>query len=63
MKRRYYCIACRCDDVERCSDGADREATFSCFKCQYVFYFMRDAMPRPRELALFELYDDVGDGR
>ena len=58
MKRRYYCMACRCDDLELVVAASDDvEATFSCFICQGVFYFMRDAMPRARELALFELYE------
>lgn len=58
MKRRYYCMACRCDELELALDaGRDREPLFVCFKCQQLFYFMRDATPRPRELALSELYE------
>jgi hypothetical protein len=49
-------MACRCDEVE-VAVGADRELLFACFKCQQLFYFMRDATPRPRELALSELYE------
>jgi hypothetical protein len=57
MKRRYYCMACRCDELELAVEtGHEREPLYVCFECQQLFYFMGDGLPRPRELALSELY-------
>ena len=58
MKRRYHCMACRCDEVEISvdADGDRRETVFVCFNCQHLFFFMRDAAPRTHELSVFELY-------
>jgi hypothetical protein len=62
MKRRYLCMACRCDELEIAAgvDGDLADSIFVCFHCQQLFHFMADAAPRPLELSLFALYDQRG---
>lgn len=54
---RPVCLSCASFDVEGVIGGQPADAELlACFECQDVFYFMADARPRVRRLALFELY-------